>query len=71
MNITGSTALIVNGRTTRVCGNHFNRAFRKHGDDIVVLDSEKRRVIPSGKTGWKGIVDAIRASKTGRAKLDK
>jgi hypothetical protein len=67
MNITGTTVLTVNGRSTRVCGRHFNQAV-KRGSPVVLLPTGEA-VIPSKGLAWSAVAGVIRSGKKVQAAI--
>ncbi len=66
MIINGKTPVVVNGRTTRVCGRAFNKALRKGGFDI--RDTAGNLLAPSKALNWGQVAAIVRAGKSCQAK---
>jgi hypothetical protein len=64
MFLNGKTAIVVNGKVTRVCGSRFNAALRSGKLDVRLPTGEK--VEPCKP--WNVVAQAVRAGKKAQAK---
>ncbi len=72
MIISGTTLIVVNGKSTRVCGREFNRALRagKNGSkaELTLHDASGAILVPSKGLSWNDVAKAVRAGKKVQAK---
>lgn len=68
MIVNGKTPIVINGRTTRVCGRDFNEALRRTQGEPIVLDTDGRRITPSKGLAWSAVAAQVRAGKSVQAK---
>lgn len=69
MIVNGKTPIVVNGRTTRVCGHRFNELLRGSSAEPIVLDVSGKRIVPSKGLSWSAVAAQVRAGKSIQAKL--
>lgn len=69
MVINGKTPIVVNGRTTRVCGRRFNELLRASTAEPTILDVNGKRIVPSKGLSWSAVAAQVRAGKSIQAKV--
>lgn len=68
MIINGKTPIVVNGRTTRVCGHQFNKVTRGRLIGVQVCDTQGNILVPSKGLSWDQVAEQVRAGKSVQAK---